>query len=67
MGAICRTLPADMGQGIDDMAANALQPQLEHLEQARRARTYDEGIGLDRMRSGGVVHGLWAVRLQRSS
>lgn len=53
-----RALPAHMGQGIDDMAADALQPQLEHLEQARRACAYDEGIGLDRLRAGGVLHGL---------
>jgi hypothetical protein len=38
-------LAARVGQGVDDVGAQALQAQLEHLEQAHRARADDDGIG----------------------
>ena len=39
-------LAASPGKGIDDMGLDAQQAQLEHLEQADRARADDERIGL---------------------
>ena len=38
-------LAARVGQGVDHMGRDALQPELEDLEQAHRPRTDDDGIG----------------------
>ena len=46
-------LAAGVSQGIDQMRLDAQQPQLEHLEQAARARTDDHDFGDDRIAQRG--------------
>jgi hypothetical protein len=41
-------LAACVGQGINEVAANVLQAELESLKQAHRACTHDDGIGVNR-------------------
>ena len=53
-------LPARVLQGVDDVRLDAEQPQLEDLEQPRRACADDDGVGLDRGARAdgkGVCHG----------
>ena len=39
-----------MGQGVNDVAGQALQTELKHLEQPHRAGANDDCIGLQRGR-----------------
>jgi hypothetical protein len=48
LGALAARVP----QGVHDVGLDAQQPQLERLEQAGRPRPDDDGIGLDRARTG---------------
>ncbi len=45
-------LATDMGKGINNVAAQAQQPQLKRLVQPHRASTDDEGVGLDQVGTG---------------
>ena len=52
-------LAAGVGQGVDDVGAQAVQAQLEHLEQADRPRTDDDGVsGGGGQEGSGGVHGM---------
>ena len=47
VGIELHALAASVGQGINDMGLHFVQAQLEHLEQAYRARSDDDGIGFN--------------------
>jgi hypothetical protein len=40
-------LAAGVGQRVDDVGAQALQAELEHLEKANRPRADDDGVGAE--------------------
>ena len=48
VGVQRHALATDLGQGVDHVCLQALQAQLEHLEQTHRTRANDQGVDGER-------------------